>query len=78
MRYLFNYPCKVAVVTPEGDLAQLRFGAGSAVATMSQPVCTVQADQLQFLNLELADGYTLVNVPISAVSVEPNYVRTLR
>jgi hypothetical protein len=78
MRYVFNYPCKVAVVTPEGDLAQLRFGVGEVVETACPPTCTLQADHRQYLNLELVSGYTLVNVPIGAIRIEPMCVRAAR
>ena len=73
MRFVFNYPVKVAVLTPEGNLAQLRFGVGEVVYTTSSPYgeCLF-ADHRRAMNLELTSGYVLMNVPVGAVRMEPS------
>ena len=68
MRYVFNYPVTVAVVTPDGNLARLRFGCGEVVETIAHTVQPIAGGWT--VNLELIDGTMLVNVPNHAVRWE--------
>jgi hypothetical protein len=65
MFYSFNHSCKVAVATPEGDLATLKYHAGDIIEVPA--VRHLFSEGLPVLELTTADGYTLFNVSTDAV-----------
>jgi len=67
MRFYFRYDCEVAVVLPDGTLTTMLCLAGEAFDSARVP--QLVAD-IQSVTIELADGMTLVNVPVEAVAWE--------
>ena len=65
MRYIFKYPCKVAVATDDGNLAQLKFKCGAVINAKTQTYNFVENQPVW--NIELDDGTVLVSVPQNAV-----------
>lgn len=68
MRFSFNYPCRIGVVLPDGDMTTLMFGCGEVVFPVNAGCLTMEARTHQ--DFELEDGTLLVNVPLSAITWE--------
>jgi hypothetical protein len=65
MRIVFNYPCRVGVVTPDGNMNTWDFGCNEAVAV--RPFVATG----ETVDIALRDGTLLVNVPTAAIHVIP-------
>lgn len=66
-RISFNYPLKVAVVTPDGNMVSWRFGCGATLDYIPQ---TLASDDQENVDFELEDGNLLQDVPLSAIHFE--------
>jgi len=72
----FTRPCRVAVMTPEGDMVAFQFGMGECVDVFNTvpSVVTLEGVQETSYTFELSDGTVLMAVPAENFRWEPEYV----
>jgi len=72
----FTRPCRVAVMTPEGDMVAFRFGMGETVDVINTVPSVVTLEAVNDLThtFELSDGTVLMDVPVENFRWEPEYV----
>jgi len=72
MQIAFSYPCHVGVVTLDGDMTSMTFGAGEAVSVVNAGCLTMENRSHQ--DFETSDGLLLLHVPLAAICWESEYV----
>lgn len=66
----FRYPCNVGLVLPDGSMTSCSIVSGEKVKIHDPR--TLSLPNLTHHDFELDDGSVLVNVPMSAVQLEPS------
>lgn len=72
MRLSFKYPCRVGVVLPDGSMTSMTFGMGERTQVVINTGC-ITLEARTHRDFELADGTLLINVPLNAIWLEPEY-----
>ncbi len=65
MRFAFNYPCRVGVVTLDGDMTTTVFDVGDVVDVVNAG-CLLLEPQTH-MDFEMEDGTLLLGVPCGAI-----------
>jgi len=68
MRFCFRYDCEVAAILPDGTMTTMLCPVG--VEFVGVDIHYPYVTDIQNTTIELADGITLVNVPVEAVDWE--------